>query len=83
MEFDNITINPEIAACSYTPAVNTVIKYCCPHCGDSYYMENSRVSTCVYYPPIYKDGVNINPDRNHTTVNCTCLSCGADFNFTR
>jgi hypothetical protein len=46
-------------------------------------MENYNTSTCVYYPPIYKDGVNINPDRNTCTTHCTCLNCGKEFSFTR
>lgn len=55
----------------------------CPHCGESYYIENYNTSTCVYYPPIYKDGVNINPDRNTTTTHCTCMNCGKEFSFIR
>ena len=51
----------------------------CPHCGDSYYMEGPNITTCVYYPPIWKDGVNVNPDRNKTTTHCTCMSCGKEF----
>ena len=51
----------------------------CPHCGESYYTEMYSTSTAVYYPPIYKDGVNINPDRNTTTRHCQCLSCGKEF----
>jgi hypothetical protein len=54
----------------------------CPHCGESYYAENNMTSTCVYYQPIWKDGVNINPDRNKTTVHCTCMSCGKEFSYT-
>ena len=69
--------------------VNTVHKgniaslHRCPHCGESYYMENYSTMTTVYYPPIYKDGVNINPDRNTCSVNCTCMNCGKEFSFTR
>ena len=68
--------------------VNTVYKqpttgHVCPHCGDSQYMENYSTRTAVYYPPIYKDGVNINPDRNTTSVNCTCMNCNKEFCFTR
>ena len=51
----------------------------CPHCGESYYMEGHSVTTAAYYPPVYKDGVNINPDKNTTTTYCTCLACGKDF----
>lgn len=52
-----------------------------PHCGESYYMENYTTTTALYYPPIYKNGVNINPDKNKSTTHCTCMNCGKDFNF--
>lgn len=55
----------------------SVIK--CPYCNESYYQEGFTFMTDVYYPPIYKDGVNINPDRNAVTIICHCLSCGKDF----
>lgn len=51
----------------------------CPHCGASYYTELYSTSTVVYYPPIYKDGVNINPDMNQTTRHCRCLACNKEF----
>ena len=51
----------------------------CPHCGESFYTEMYSSSTAVYYPPIYKDGVNINPDRNTTTRHCRCMNCGKKF----
>lgn len=53
----------------------------CPHCGESYYAERYSESTCVYYPPIWKDGVNINPDRNKITTHCKCLNCGKEFDI--
>ena len=53
----------------------------CPRCGESYYEEMWSTSTAVYYPPIYKDGVNINPDRNKTTTHCRCLNCNTDFDI--
>ena len=53
----------------------------CPHCGESYYIENYSMTTALYCPPIYKDGVNINPDRNQTTTHCTCLNCGKNFRY--
>ena len=53
----------------------------CPNCGESYYEELYSTRTCVYYPPIYKDGININPDRNTSTTNCHCLNCGKDFSY--
>lgn len=55
----------------------------CPYCGESYYMENYSSCTAVYYPPIYKDGVNINPDRNAKTTHCTCMNCKKDFTYKR
>jgi len=57
------------------------VKHLCPHCGESYYMEKYRTRTAVYYPPIYKDGVNINPDKNVTTVACECMNCGKEFSY--
>ena len=53
----------------------------CPKCGDSYYTEKYCTTTAVYYPPVYKDGVNINPDRNTTTHYCRCLNCGNEFAY--
>ena len=53
----------------------------CPHCGASYYVEIYHSSTAVYYPPIWKDGVNINPDRNKLTTHCKCLNCGEEFDI--
>lgn len=51
----------------------------CPRCGESYYTEEFSTTTCLYYPPIYKDGVNINPDRNQTTRHYRCLNCQKEF----
>lgn len=55
----------------------------CPNCGESYYMENGSMCTAKYCPPIYKDGVNINPDTNITITHCTCMACGKDFTYKR
>ena len=55
----------------------------CPHCGESYYQINFGYSTLVHYIPIYKDGVNINPDRNLITTYYTCLNCGKEFSFSK
>lgn len=54
----------------------------CPHCGKSFYEELYSTRTALYYPPIYKDGVNINTDCNKSTTYCRCLNCGEDFNYT-
>lgn len=66
--------------CVYHP-VEELHSARCPHCGESYYQELYSESTCVYYPPIYKNGVNINPDRNTTTTYCHCLNCDKDFSY--
>ena len=51
----------------------------CPYCNESYYEEGVTTVTLLYFPPIYKDGVNINPDRNNSTTTCHCLNCGKEF----
>jgi hypothetical protein len=42
-------------------------------------MERYTTCTAVYYPPVYQNGVNINPDRNVSTTHCICLNCGKQF----
>ena len=53
----------------------------CPVCGGSYYIEMYNASTAVYYPPVYKNGVNINPDMNETTTCCECMNCHTVFYY--
>ncbi len=53
----------------------------CPFCGQSYYMENYVTRTAIYFPPVYKDGININPDRNYSIHQCTCLACNKSFSY--
>lgn len=53
----------------------------CPYCGESYYTELYSISTLVYYPPVYKNEVNINPDRNKSCTTCRCLNCGNEFTY--
>ena len=53
--------------------------YKCPYCGEGYYAMGPTISTLVCYPPIYKNGVNINPDRNIHTTQCQCLNCNKHF----
>lgn len=53
----------------------------CPYCHASYYIDNYQTVTAMYYPPIYKDGININPDGNVFTHNCTCCNCGKNFTY--
>lgn len=54
----------------------------CPHCGASYYRIAYDSRTCMYYLPIIKDGVNINPDKNKVMIRYTCMNCGKDFEVT-
>lgn len=54
----------------------------CPHCGESYYTPGASYTTAVYSPPIYKDGVNINRNRNTSTTKYHCCACGKDWTET-
>ena len=51
----------------------------CPYCGGDFYRYDYSESTMVYYPPIYKNGINVNPDQNKKTSYYTCLNCGKQF----
>lgn len=51
----------------------------CPNCGKSHYSTGVSTCTAVYYPPIWKDGINVNPDRNTTTTDAHCCECHYDF----
>lgn len=42
-------------------------------------MKKYSVSTATYCPPIWKDGVNINPGKNIITTYCKCMACKKDF----
>lgn len=53
----------------------------CSNCGASYYRERYKTCTAMYFPPIYKDGININPDKNITTVVCQCINCQSVFSY--
>lgn len=53
----------------------------CPKCGESYYQELYSDVTTAYYPPIYKNGVNINPNSNKLTTHCRCCNCGTEFDI--
>jgi hypothetical protein len=44
-------------------------------------MVRYSTTTAMYYPPIYKDGVNINPNRNITTHTCQCMACNKEFTY--
>lgn len=51
----------------------------CPECGHNILLEQGAMMTTAYYPPIYEDGVNINPDRNISTTTYKCLKCNITF----
>lgn len=51
----------------------------CPNCGKSYYTGGETISTLVYYQPIYKDGININPDKNSIIMKLHCLECNTNW----
>ena len=51
----------------------------CPYCGKSHYSCEGVTTTAMYYVPVYKDGVNVNPDGNITTYRCKCMECGTEF----
>ena len=54
--------------------------FVCPNCGSNYHSGcDTGMTTAVYYPPIYKDGVNINPDGNSTIRSIKCLNCNKTF----
>lgn len=56
-------------------------KAVCPNCGESYYAEKYSTRTAMYYPAIYKDGENQNPDGNITTTYCECINCHYGFYY--
>ena len=47
----------------------------CPHCGAKHFTIGLSFCTAVYYPPVYKDGVNMNLGQNTVTTNYQCLNC--------
>ena len=51
----------------------------CPHCGASHFSQGHSTRTAMYYPPIGKNGININPDMNITTTYAHCCECHYDF----
>ena len=51
----------------------------CPSCGENHFTEGGKFSTLLHYTPMYKDGVNVNPDRNTITLSRNCCNCGDTF----
>lgn len=66
-------LNENNSNCIYD---NTIEAKKCPYCGESYYEELFNLTTDMYYPPIYKNGVSIT---NKSSTHCRCLNCGKDF----
>lgn len=75
---NNMTYGDSIIGDAKCPYIKNIT---CPHCGVSHYMELYSTSTAMYYPPTYKDGVNINPDMNKAITHCECLNCGKEFDI--
>lgn len=48
----------------------------CPKCHKKHFTVGDSTCTLVYHQPIYKDGVNINPNHNIYTTTYTCCECG-------
>ena len=48
----------------------------CPKCGARCFEVGPSYCTAVYYPPIIKDGVNINTNHNKSITTYTCCECG-------
>ena len=77
-----LTLDKDTAIVDSLTTVSSCVNYNekqierCPNCGDSHFTVFDSVSTCVYYPPIIKNGENINPDRNTRTYSVKCLQCG-------
>lgn len=51
----------------------------CPNCNKSHYSIGASSSTLAYFQPVFKDGVNINPDKNTITTELHCLECGTNW----
>lgn len=52
----------------------------CPKCNSTGPLSQGvSMTTAVYYPPVWENGVNINPDGNTTTTEFICEKCGCKF----
>ena len=52
----------------------------CPKCNSIGPLnQGASMTTTVYYPPVWENGVNINPDGNITTTEFICEKCGCKF----
>lgn len=50
-----------------------MINFECPNCHSHKWIDHGTASTLAYYPPIYENGININPDKN---IHKTIAECG-------
>lgn len=52
----------------------------CPKCNSTGPLsQGASMTTTVYYPPVWENGVNINPDGNITRTEFICEKCGCKF----
>lgn len=51
----------------------------CPKCGKSHYEIGPTRRTAMFFPQVIKDGVNINPDRNESTISYRCCECNHEW----
>ena len=52
----------------------------CPKCNSTGPLSQGvSMTTAVYYPPVWENGVNINPDGNITRTEFICEKCGCKF----
>lgn len=51
----------------------------CSECDGVAFRKGLSSTTAAYYPPIYVNGINTNPDRNKTTTEWECMACNHVF----
>lgn len=55
------------------------ISWKCPKCKKNHFQDTIHTATATYFPPIFKNGVNMNPDRNIVCFERHCANCGHSF----
>lgn len=78
-DYTNELVDEFMAKTVITDAESPITYPVCPHCGKSYYREDYSTSTCMYCPPIIKNGKVISEDKNISVKHCHCLNCDKDF----
>lgn len=48
----------------------------CPNCGKSHYSVGGSTRKLIFFKLIFKDGVDISPDRDVTITELNCFECG-------